>query len=176
MVPGSVRFSSRAMSSAEVLANFLGEQNLNAHQSIGAPFRTRAPSPKTTSGPIVGKNQENSLRRQPSEAIGIVQERICVQHAHRELTRPRLDLGVAERRRMCERQEPRLSKGAAGEAVSGIKRQVRESQHAGETFRIVFPDLIRAVRVSLVISTDLSSNGPESVARHPDVRLYHVPR
>lgn len=81
-----------AQSRAEVLPRFLGNQFLNTHQGVYTPFRTQAPNPSKTSGPIVGKNQENSLLHRSSELIWIVQEQDFVQYAHRELAGPSLDL------------------------------------------------------------------------------------
>ena len=82
-----------AISWAEVLARLPGKQIPSTRRGIDTPTRARAPSPGVTSGPIVGKDQENSLRHRPNEAVGIVQGQIRVQQAHRELAGPRPDLG-----------------------------------------------------------------------------------
>ena len=127
-----------AQAHAEGLARVRGEQFPNAHQGIDTPFRARATNPRNTSGPIVGKNQENSLCIARMKSGSFKSKFICSTRTA-TLQDPVLTQSLAEQCRVLERQWRWASNCVAGKRVPGIKRQARRSQSAQAKSRSVCP-------------------------------------
>ena len=128
-----------AQAHAEGLARIRGEQFPNAHQGIGTPFRARATNPRNTSGPIVGKNQENSLCIARMKKSGSLKSKFICSTRTTTLQDTVLIQSLAEQCRVIERQGRRASNCVAGKRAPGIKRQARRLQSAQAVSRIVCP-------------------------------------